>query len=90
MRDAPGYPAGMQVSIELSNADVAWIDRAVSNGLFESREAAIKSAISGALGSGLDDAAIAEAYRKGYEAYPEDERLSEFGLRLLSEAIQRD
>lgn len=73
----------MQVSIELSSAEVAWIDRAVANGLFESREAAIKGAINGAIGSGLDDAAIAEAYRRGYEAHPEDEQLGQLGLRLL-------
>jgi Arc/MetJ-type ribon-helix-helix transcriptional regulator len=88
-RSRGGYAGCVQVSIELSSAEVAWIDRAVANGLFESREAAIKGAINGAIGSGLDDAAIAEAYRRGYEAHPEDEQLGELGLRLLGESIQR-
>lgn len=79
----------MQVSVELSDAEVAWIDRAVSNGLFASREDAIRSAINGAIDVGLDDAAIAEAYRRAYEAYPEDERLGESALQLLGESIQR-
>jgi Arc/MetJ-type ribon-helix-helix transcriptional regulator len=78
----------VRVSIDLSDAEIAWIDRAVATGLFESRDAAIKSAIDGALGYGWDDATIAEAYRRGYEAHPADADLGEAGLGLLAETIR--
>ncbi len=80
----------MQVSVELSAAEVAWIDQAVANGLFESRDAAIRGAINGAIGDSLDDAAIGEAYRRAYEEHPEDEGLGEAGLQLLSQRIQAE
>lgn len=78
----------MRVAIDLSDAEVAWIDRAVAVGLFESRDAAIRAAIDGAIGTGLDDAAIAEAYRRAYKVNPEGKELGELGLQLLSESMQ--
>lgn len=79
----------VRVSVELSHAKVAWIDRAVSNGLFESREAAIRGAINGPIGAGADQAAIAEAYRRAYAEQPEDEAIGGAGVRLLREALEQ-
>ena len=39
---------------------------------------------------GPDEAAIADAYRRGYEVFPQDEALGKAGLLLLSEAIRAD
>lgn len=78
----------MRVSIELSEAEVAWIDRAVANGLFASRDAAIQSAIHGAVGDGLNEGAIEEAYRRGYSDHPEDGSAGEAGLRFLANAVR--
>lgn len=84
-----GYPEYVRVSIEISEAELAWVDHAVENGLFPSREAAVRGAMDGSL-EALDDVAIAEAYRRAYARQPAAEGHAKAGLAFLSDALQAE
>jgi hypothetical protein len=75
----------VRVSIDLSDAELVWVDRAVENELFEDRDTAIRGVMEGSFG---DDAATAQAYRRAYSRHPVHERYAAAGLAFLSDALR--
>lgn len=79
----------MRVSIDFSEAEIVWADRAVANGLFEDREMAIRGVMGGSFGD-LGDTAIAKAYSHAYSKRPASTGDSEIGLAFLSGALRAE
>jgi Arc/MetJ-type ribon-helix-helix transcriptional regulator len=76
-----------RIAVELSQSELDSLDLAVSQGAFESREAAVQSALRTVLRRPGDED-IAEAYKQAYGGVPEDEKWGTAGLRLAAESVR--
>ena len=77
----------VQVPVRLTESDLAALDAAVKAGRFESRSEALRAGLARILREERDRE-IAEAYRRGYGKYPQEEWIGEVGLAAL-EALDR-
>jgi Arc/MetJ-type ribon-helix-helix transcriptional regulator len=79
----------VQIAIRIPSADAEALDRLVDAGTFGSRTAAIRVAIA-RLVAEERERAIAEAYRKGYMAFPQERWIGDVGLALMSERLKAE
>jgi Arc/MetJ-type ribon-helix-helix transcriptional regulator len=83
--------AGMspQIAVRLADDDLRRLDAAIARGAFANRAAAVRAGLDRLLRDERE-AEIAEAYRRGYAADPEEDAVGEAGLRLGSALLAGD
>jgi Arc/MetJ-type ribon-helix-helix transcriptional regulator len=74
----------VQIAVRLTDEDLGRLDAAVGRGVFPSRAAAVRVGLRRLLDAERE-AQIAEAYRRGYGAEPQERWVGEAGLRLGAE-----
>lgn len=82
--------ASIEVTVELSDEELAALDNAVSNGAFSSRASAVERALRGLLHQRSSEEEVAASYRRAYRDVPEDERFAGVGLRLLADRLRTE
>jgi len=68
-----------QLAIRLSEQDLSELDRAIAQGRFANRTAALREGLARLLGEERERE-IEQAYRRGYGAHPQEEWVGEIGL----------
>jgi Arc/MetJ-type ribon-helix-helix transcriptional regulator len=71
----------VQIAVRLADDELARLDDAVARGLFPSRAAAVRAGLAAVLRAARE-AQIADAYRRGYGADPQDAAIGRMGLQL--------
>ncbi len=79
----------VQIAVRLSNEQLAAIDSAVAAGRYPSRAAAVRAGVDRVL-KAERDREIADAYRRGYGAQPQEEWIGQAGLAAMARVIERD
>ena len=79
----------VQIPVRIPEEDAEALDAAVKRGAFESRSDAIRQAVDMLLKE-LREQEIVEAYRRGYDKYPQEERIGQVGLALLAEFVAEE
>jgi Arc/MetJ-type ribon-helix-helix transcriptional regulator len=79
----------MQIALRIADDQIAGLDQLVDAGSFDNRTAAIRAAIDLLLAD-VRERAIAEAYRRGYTAFPQEDWAGEVGLALMSARLRAD
>lgn len=79
----------VQIPVRIPEEDAAKIDEAVARGRFESRSAALREGLALLLREERERE-IEEAYRRGYEKYPQDERVGRDGLILFQQRVESE
>jgi Arc/MetJ-type ribon-helix-helix transcriptional regulator len=72
-----------QVPVRLTDSDLAALDTAIRRGRFANRSEALRAGLARVLNDERERE-IAEAYRKGYSANPQEAWVGEVGLAGLS------
>lgn len=78
---------GRSVWLTLSDEDSARLDRAVAEGRFETRAAALRAGLRAVLRIRSDDE-IAEAYRRAYTEHPDEGWIGEVGAALAGQRVK--
>jgi Arc/MetJ-type ribon-helix-helix transcriptional regulator len=71
------------VQVRLAERDLAALDRLVEKGVFANRSGALRAGLTRLLREHREQE-IDEAYRRGYEAYPQGDWVAEVGLAGLA------
>jgi Arc/MetJ-type ribon-helix-helix transcriptional regulator len=82
----------VQIPVRIPERDAQLLDEAVARGRFASRSEALREGLALLLKEERERE-IEEAYRRGYEKYPQEERIGQDGLALFAawvEAEERD
>ncbi|MDQ3992671.1 MAG: ribbon-helix-helix domain-containing protein [Actinomycetota bacterium] len=74
----------IQVPVRLTERDVAALDRLVAEGAFATRSDALRAGLAGLLRE-RRERDIEAAYRRGYEAHPQETWVADVGLAGLAE-----
>jgi len=75
-----------QIAIRVSEKELDFLDKAVSEGRFESRAAAVRAGLEALAREGRNRE-IADAYREAYEKVPPGEWLAEENTALLDDRL---
>lgn len=75
-----------RIDVELPEAAIEALDRAVAAGRFPDRATALKEAVQRL----LESVDIADAYRRAYVENPEDEQYGLAGLGLLADRVRAE
>jgi Arc/MetJ-type ribon-helix-helix transcriptional regulator len=79
----------VQIPVRIPERDAKMLDDAVARGRFESRSAALREGLA-LLMREEREREIEEAYRRGYEKYPQEERVGRDGLILFQQRVESD
>jgi Arc/MetJ-type ribon-helix-helix transcriptional regulator len=79
----------VQIAVRLSNEQLEAIDAAVGVGRYPSRAAAVRAGVDRLLKEERDRE-IADAYRRGYGRYPQEEWIGGAGLAAMAKVVERD
>jgi len=79
----------VQVSVRLTEEDVASVDELIAVGRFTSRSDALRAGLRGLLRE-LREQAIEDAYRRGYGEKPQESWIGRFGLAALSACVRAE
>jgi Arc/MetJ-type ribon-helix-helix transcriptional regulator len=81
-----------QIPLRISDRDLSALDDLIARGRFASRSSALRAGLDLLLRTERERA-LEEAYRRGYEAHPQETRVGEAGLAAFAafvEAEERD
>lgn len=81
--------ASIEVTVELSDDELAALDEVVSSGAVATRAEAFQQALASFLRR-ASSAEIAASYQRAYRDVPEDERFAGVGLRLLADHLRKE
>lgn len=76
----------VQIPVRIPDEDAAKLDEAVARGRFASRSDALREGLARLLREERDRE-IAEAYRRAYEKYPQEDWIGEVGLWALTQIV---
>ena len=76
----------VQIPVRIPERDAELLDEAIARGRFASRSEALREGLTMLLREERDRA-IAEAYRRGYEKYPQEDWIGEVGLWALTQIV---
>lgn len=79
----------IQIPVRIPEEDASRLDEAVARGRFESRSAALREGLALLLREERERE-IEEAYRHGYEKYPQEERVGRDGLILFQQLVESE
>lgn len=81
----------VQIPVRIPEEDARRLDEAVASGRFSSRSDALREGLARLLREERERE-IVEAYRQGYERYPQEEWVGELGVWALTQivAAERD
>lgn len=77
----------VQIPVRIPKRDAELLDEAVARGRFASRSEALREGLAMLLREERDRE-IAEAYRRAYEKYPQEDRVGQDGLILLQRLVE--
>lgn len=77
----------IQIPVRIPEEDLSELDTAISRGRYPNRSAALRAALKLLLRE-EHEREIVEAYRRGYNAQPQEEWIGEAGLALWEERIR--
>ena len=72
-----------QVPVRLTESDLSGLDRLIATGAFENRSEALRAGLASLIRAHREQE-IEDAYRRGYEAHPQEEWVAEVGLAGLA------
>jgi Arc/MetJ-type ribon-helix-helix transcriptional regulator len=76
----------IQIPVRIPERDAELLDEAVARGRFSSRSDALRAGLALILREERERE-IEEAYRRGYEKYPQEDWIGEVGLWALSQRV---
>ncbi len=76
----------VQIPVRIPDRDAELLDEAVARGRFASRSEALRQGLAMLLREERDRE-IAEAYRRAYEKYPQEDWIGEVGLWAFSQIV---
>jgi Arc/MetJ-type ribon-helix-helix transcriptional regulator len=79
----------VQIPVRIPDRDVELLDEAVARGRFASRSEALREGLAMLLREERDRD-IAEAYRRAYEKYPQEDRVGNDGLILFERRVEEE
>jgi len=80
------FGMSQQIAVRLADEDLAHVDAVIAHGAFASRAAALRAGLKLLLKQ-QRDREIAEQYRRGYGADPQEEWIGEAGLAAAAALI---
>jgi Arc/MetJ-type ribon-helix-helix transcriptional regulator len=79
----------VQIPVRIPDRDAELLDEAVARGRFASRSEALRQGLAMLLREERERE-IDEAYRRGYEKHPQEERVGQDGLILLQQRVESE
>jgi Arc/MetJ-type ribon-helix-helix transcriptional regulator len=79
----------IQIAVRLSDEQLAAVDAAVRAGRYPSRAAAVRAGVDRLLKEEREQE-IADAYRRGYGKYPQEEWIGKAGLAAMAKVIEQE
>lgn len=79
----------IQIPVRIPDEDARRLDDAVASGRFASRSDALREGLARLLREERERE-IVEAYRRGYERYPQEEWVGELGLSLFAAWVEAE
>lgn len=79
----------VQIPVRIPESDLAALDAAVARGRFPSRSEALRAALRELLREERERE-IDEAYRRAYEAHPQEEWVGEVGLAAFAAFVEAE
>jgi Arc/MetJ-type ribon-helix-helix transcriptional regulator len=76
----------VQIPVRIPDEDARRLDAVVASGRFASRSDALREALARLLREERERELV-DAYRRGYEKYPQEEWVGEFGLWALTQIV---
>lgn len=79
----------VQIPVRIPEEDARRLDNAVASGRFASRSDALREGLAMLLREERE-AEIIEAYRRGYEKHPQEDRIGQDGLLLFERSVKEE